>query len=573
MKARQTKRDHSKKNKNAGMSLLEVIIAVSIFSIAAIVLLQGFVTSSRINRKSNLYLEATSTAQNVMEEIKARPFEEVSLAFNYPIDLTTGESRFTFLNPQKSSIENSQLIIKEVQKGADDTYIDVRKYQPADGDDTSKVNASVISKDNGKTFEFNPNKEGKYYFQMQNVTNLHETFDVLVEFDGGKESGYRIKTSTNSEEGKNDYEAPNIARLDTKNNAFLIMEKDWDRNQIEYLLIKQLDEAKNKWEEKWKKEYDAWVKTNIWEEKDEQGNVIAQHPTAEEIMIFQAEYLEKNPKPELLDYDDVYAHTRRKLIVTLEQGENGNLRAVAHYVMNAYDYVKESGSEFERMDICPCGGKNKTAMKEGSSLDLSSGCFCTCESADITFYSAEADSKLKNIYIFYFPNYNSQSKIDPLDEILFVNSAGEKITLNLTKEREDYAPPTSLEERGYKMSLTVEEALKGNHNWNTNPGLYKAYTKLNTNLDYDISKIDKITEREMVSQMDLVYRGKPVDVGYTHEVSGYNAKNILSCNGLDDRRPGDRIYTAIVKVYKHGAAEKGFTKDDLIASLDGAKEN
>lgn len=41
-----------KNNSNAGMTLLEVIIAVSIFSISAIVLLQSFVTSSRINKKS-----------------------------------------------------------------------------------------------------------------------------------------------------------------------------------------------------------------------------------------------------------------------------------------------------------------------------------------------------------------------------------------------------------------------------------------------------------------------------------------------------------------------------------------
>ena len=76
------------KNSNAGMTLLEVIVAVSIFSITAIVLLQSFVTSSRINRKSNTYLEATTVAQNVMEEIKAKRFQEVALAFNYPIDLT-----------------------------------------------------------------------------------------------------------------------------------------------------------------------------------------------------------------------------------------------------------------------------------------------------------------------------------------------------------------------------------------------------------------------------------------------------------------------------------------------------
>ena len=72
-------------NSNAGMTLLEVIVAVSIFSITAIVLLQSFVTSGRINKKSNIYMEATTVAQNIMEEIKAKKFEEVSLAFNYPV--------------------------------------------------------------------------------------------------------------------------------------------------------------------------------------------------------------------------------------------------------------------------------------------------------------------------------------------------------------------------------------------------------------------------------------------------------------------------------------------------------
>ena len=50
-------KDRKRKNTNAGMTLIELIVAVSIFSITAIVLLQAFVTSGRINRKSNLYLE------------------------------------------------------------------------------------------------------------------------------------------------------------------------------------------------------------------------------------------------------------------------------------------------------------------------------------------------------------------------------------------------------------------------------------------------------------------------------------------------------------------------------------
>ena len=207
------------KNSNAGMTLLEVIIAVSIFSITAIVLLQSFVTSSRINKKSNLYLEATTVAQNIMEEIKAKKFEEVSLTFNYPLD-SSGSSRLTFLDPQKSRINSGaadELGVREVLAAKDNSdavvYNPVRKY--TDGVDETNVTASVISTDNGKTYKFNPRKNGdnasKYYYELTNVNNNHETFDALVTFDGSKDSGYKKKTSTNSEEGKNDYLAPNIS--------------------------------------------------------------------------------------------------------------------------------------------------------------------------------------------------------------------------------------------------------------------------------------------------------------------------------------------------------------------------
>ena len=178
--------EQKRKNPNAGMTLLEVIIAVSIFSITAIVLLQGFVTSSRINRKSNLYLEATTAAQNIMEEVKAKTFEEVSLAFNYPFDLN-GDTRISFLNPQKDKIKSGELGIREVLKASGNggtTYNSVSQYR--DGMDESKVTASVISTDGGKIYKFNPRKKGsnasKYYFELTNVTVNHESFDALRKF-------------------------------------------------------------------------------------------------------------------------------------------------------------------------------------------------------------------------------------------------------------------------------------------------------------------------------------------------------------------------------------------------------
>lgn len=554
-------REKLQKN-NAGMTLLEVIVAVSIFSIAAIVLLQSFVTSGRINKKSNTYLEATSTAQNVMEEIKAKRFKEVALAFNYPIDLTTNTSRFSFLDSQTAEIKNNTLEIKELLLD-NGTYKNARKYNSADSDD-SRVTASVISHDDGKTYKFNANDTDKYYYSMSNVKTLHETFDVLVEFDGSEDSGYKKKTASNNEYGKNDYLSPNIAKLDTKKNAFLIMEKDWDKKAMNEMIEKQYSYASKKWDE----DYTKWKETLPEDDKDAEGNPITHPTTAEDI-----NYRNTHPEPQKLEYNDVYAHTKRILKVKLENS-GGSIIAKAKYILNAYDYTKEGGSKYETMSICECNNKSVELPDDADPIN---GCFCTYSSAYTTFYSAENADDLQGIYVFYYPNYNSVNSTKPLDEIYFDNSeiavqngnetTNYPVSLYVTKQRdESNNEPTSLQETQYKMSLTIKES--PTKPWSANMGLFKASTKLMTNLDYDISNITDIPKRTKTNQMKLTY----TDTN-NRKTSGYSAKNILSCNGLDNRQAEDRIYTATVKVYKQGAAQNNFPDDDLIVSLDGAKEN
>ena len=543
-----------RKKSNAGMSLLEVIVAVSIFSIATAVLLQSFVTSQRINKKSNLYLEATTVAQNIMEEIKSKDFEDVSLAFNYPIDVLTGQSRLSFLNSETARIntgkENS-IGVKEIVKDGDN-YKDVRLYNSLDGDDTSRVTASVISKDNGVTYEFNPRKTGdtasKYYFQLTNVTNNHETFDALVEFNGGKSSGYKKKTATNNEEGKNDYLVPNIAKLDTKTNAFLIMGKNWDESAMKQIIVDQ----KQKVEKLWSEDLNKYIQAAQTEE--EKKELTEQ---------FTALY----PQPQELDLEDVYKQTKRTLYVEINES-GGIIKVEAQYVLNTYNYVKKGGNKYERMDICPCEGK--------SDRERVKGCFCTYPSAHWTIYSSEADVKLKNLYIFYYPNYESKNATKPLDNIIIENTENYPVNVYVTKQRdEENNVPSSIQENSYRMALTIKEcpAELGQTNWNTNPSLYRAQTKLRTNLDYNISDFDKILTRPRIGQIQLTYQSVTRDGQNDKKKTGAAAKQILNYNGLDDKTEVDRIYTAKVNVYKSGAAAKGFPKDELVVSLDGAKEN
>lgn len=538
---------------NAGMSLIEVIVAVSIFCIAAAVLLQSFVTSQRINKKSNLYLEATTVAQNIMEEIKSKDFEDVSLAFNYPIDVLTGQSRLSFLNSDKSRIntgEANSIGVREIVKDGDE-YRDVRLYNSLDGDNTSRVTASVISKDNGVTYEFNPRKTGdnagKYYFELTNVTNNHETFDALVKFDGGRSSGYKKKTATNNEEGKNDYLAPNISKLDTKTNAFLIMGKNWDERKMNEIVELQHQAAEKLWHQ-------------------DLNDYIKDAPEDEQVALTE-EFVARYPEPEKLDPEDVYKQTKRTLYVKISES-GGIIKTEAKYVLNTYDYVKEGGNKYQRMDICPCNGDSDNEGMKGQ--------FCTASSAYWTFYTSEAEAKLKNLYVFYYPNYESKSSTKPLDRIVIENTDNYPAKVYVTKQRdEEENTPTSAQENSYHMSLTVKESpvKLEQTNWNTNPSLYKAQTKLRTNLDYNISDFDKILTRPKISQMQLTYQAVTKDGRNDRKKTGAAAKQILSYNGLDDKTETDRIYTATVDVYKAGAAAKGFPKEDLVASLDGAKEN
>ena len=523
---------------NAGMSLLEIIAAVSIFMVLALILFRGFVSSSRLNKKSGTYLSATTLAQNIMEEMKAKTFAQIALAFNYPVNPITKENRFRFLQEDSSeATDTSTVITKELLK-TEDTYKKARLYEEA-GNDADKVTASILSIDKGKTYTFLPRTKGsnasKYYFSMEGIKNQNNTFDTLVEFDGSKSSGYK-KNASGKKAGKNDYLMPNISKLNTEKNAFLIMDQDWDQNAMETMLKEQLAEAQKKYRE----ENHAGVS-----------------------------------EPAELNYADVYANTKRILEIKVTK-EAGVITAKARYTLWTYSY-QNPDNPYETMTICPCHGNN--LGKSQSDPDWIPGCFCTYVSAYTAFYSSEAGNNLEGIYVFYYPNYKSTSSVNPLDEIVVDNTDNLKFELYVTKQipmtenTHEKNPPTSTQEANYRMSLTIEEdpTAKGNANWNTNLGLYRAQVQLRSNLDYDISNLTQ-SSRPKLSQMKLVYK-EITDGGFTKKASGNSAKTVLDFNSLDVKEAYDRIYTVKVSVYKAGAAERNFPEEDKILTLDGSKEN
>lgn len=79
-----TAADRRKLNRDAGFSLLELLIAVVILAIIVIPLLNLFLSSNKINIKSRQTLRATTAAQDIMEGLKAYNIEEVKAQFADP---------------------------------------------------------------------------------------------------------------------------------------------------------------------------------------------------------------------------------------------------------------------------------------------------------------------------------------------------------------------------------------------------------------------------------------------------------------------------------------------------------
>lgn len=133
---------------NAGFSLVELLIAVTILAIIVIPLLHMFVTSSKINVKSRQMLRATTVAQDIMEGLKAYNLEEVRAQFAPP----EGVSPSTY-------------------------------YYPSNG--FYVLNTNLIQGGVREIVELGPDATGKeiYYFGIENLKMQGGEYDALIKLD------------------------------------------------------------------------------------------------------------------------------------------------------------------------------------------------------------------------------------------------------------------------------------------------------------------------------------------------------------------------------------------------------
>lgn len=131
-------------NKDAGFSLVELLIAVIILAIIVVPTLRLFVSSARINGKAKQSQRATTVAQDIMEGLKAYNIKELQEQFGDPM------SGFYIMD--------SKLIHGSIEE---DTAM-----EQADAD-----------------YRGDPDAPGVYYFTLEDVKIQGSEYDALIRVD------------------------------------------------------------------------------------------------------------------------------------------------------------------------------------------------------------------------------------------------------------------------------------------------------------------------------------------------------------------------------------------------------
>lgn len=212
MKSWKRVRRQDGKLNNKGVSLVELIIAMTILSIVVVVIYQGFILSAQTNSKAKLQHKATSLAQNVLEGLKAENINTILHQFSMPA-ATVGEGAGSTVSVNfdilpmsiMNVVDEANPTVEELNArvGTFGTYVDT-----SEGADQSKYITSA---------------DGKYYLYLKDVEMENTLFDVLITIDGSP-----YKTGSDKGQAYNDQTTIMIPSMDTTYDALVANSNVYD---------------------------------------------------------------------------------------------------------------------------------------------------------------------------------------------------------------------------------------------------------------------------------------------------------------------------------------------------------
>lgn len=516
--------DRRKRNKNAGFSLVELLIAVVILAIIVIPLLHVFLSSNRINIKSRKTLRATTAAQDIMEGLKAYDINELKEQFADP---------------------------------ASGFYvIDSRLIKGGVGVNGADASGTLVPVDDPAAVQ------GLYVFSMKDVSFQGSKFDARIVVDG---RGYM--SSTPAGEAMKDHDAHLVSPTGTEtykfNDAALADARSIDKKNGTFVEAEKYRQAVLKSVFKYSPMESA-IKDALLASGVPAGNIDNEYLNTQDAVHFKniTTFFDKVSRIITIDLNN-----------SAELDEDGKplvdmvVTQVYHFtykdLVNGVDVEMDTSGEMGSgvmVDALPCG-KIKRMTDQTTGRDQI------------------------NVNLFYYPLYGySISFPDKVDEIVVNNASGADLNLLIAKQRHETADPSDpnkvdLSDPEYLSDAQLMAAeqdyaakIKINDTYGFHPDQFTLKTNLGLNLVGEkYASASPGGSYELPSQL-----GSPVIGG-----TPLNQLNIFTLDGVRSPLgkaggPGEAtelIYDVEVGIYQEGAADDGFPPEKRMVVIGGSTTN
>lgn len=524
----------AKYSKNAGMTLVELLVAVTMLAIIVVPLLHAFASSARVGLKARQNLRVTTMAQDLMEGLKSESIESVSCSFNYPDDDYTGLDNVPIVT-SANSFKNFWLISPSLVGGKDSSKLyEVRATVVEDrnlhtyrsvsglsnisagitvtggGQAPADTVASTMKTDDAFGYEFHSKSDQKYYFAIQDmrientVGDPNFKVDALIELDGSNytSDGAFQKTSIDPSKNEvllNEHGRINYSATDDKRDAFFL-----------------------------------------------EDTTLAESTVQE----FNNTY---RPATECT-VDDI---SKKILIETVNKsaapGGEKAADGVSDWIVVTCKITYTSSNNF----LIPTYHEKYDNIKKGNQPYT--------KTYEFTIFDNKATGyPLENLYICYYPGYGNST----MDELYYINADQVPATLHLIKQEEENNGSLNSDELKYKCKVVVNEGLGATQEY---PGIGNrtdSVTEIRTNLDTNMYRIYMPSAPD-VKQATYYYNGSVIARNFANPA----VTKIYPLGGEEETN--GQIFDVTIDIYKEGTLEAGFAsgsidKDDILFTLRGS---
>lgn len=504
------------KRDNGGFSLVELLIAMVIIAIVLTPLYSNFRESTYLNGRAKATMNETNMAANIMEGMSAYTPEEIILGFcSYDSVSANNPNRKNTLNimPNEVTVDSYGELQPDLDGNGDfddgmglitsnfgatpgeSDYAGSLYVEPLAGG--TKVSAPIPRYLRIKSRPASDPNHDKYYFFAAGVQQARGKYDLVIELDASSASGYSGDT----------------------NNDGIISAAD---SEVEGL---------NDYEEAFITNLNPLFDGIYTENASQKGNAAAQ-------LLSKKTNSSLNMQPE-----DFYPYLQRKMEIEIEKD-----------VLTGY--VKVTLNETYSLT-----STSFNAQSSGNYVNVTSDFSGTMEVTYTTlvFDGANYKQAPREMYFYYFGNYNSTSMSNPLDIFEIYND--EEVPINIHLVRMKSSETTNVTESAYCSKLVISEqpATENLPGYQT-----QVYSNLRDNLT--LSDADNEENRTEYGK----FRGV-VEINGTNIIDLSNTvyNEIVHENGGVRTETTNRLYSVKMYVYEDGAAAQGFPASMRITEFGG----